>query len=639
MPGRVWRIALLVLLCRGVGAAPLPAEAFGELPRVSEVSLSPDGKRIAWLNEAISIPQIFVFDVDSSKTVRMLRVEADAKVRALLWSDNSTLLMLLGFTEQHGQRDAARYEFSRVLAFDVSSGLTHQLLNYNSLFHEFVTGDELLVWHPSAPNTVIMSTLDVTSHMGRGWVRNLYAVDTRSGAAKLIAEGPSAAVSWIADRDGNALAYSEVIDKHDTLVLYRQQGKDWKEVARHTGAPLELYHLSGSASEVIGRGPGADGRVRLWSVPLDGSPPRDLLPDASEDVVEELYDSLSGEIVGVQLGGLHSARRWIDPQTQHRNEVLARSFPNRDVLVYGHSEDNTRAVAAVMGPSSPAVFYLVDFATHHAAVVGETYPTLAPATLGEVRAITFKARDGTDIPAYVTLPPGAGDKNLPLVVLPHGGPAARDYPQFDWWAQFLAARGYAVLQVQFRGSTGFGAAWEHAGAGQWGGLMQSDLSDGVQTLVQEGLADAHRVCIVGASYGGYAALAGAAFTPELYACAVSVNGVSDLPLMQQYLMENKGKKSGVVQYWNEQMGNDQLARQRSPARAAAQIHVPVLLMRSSQDSVVPPQQTDIMAEAIKKSGGNVTVVNLEGEDHWLSRSLTRVQMLKALDSFLSANLH
>jgi dipeptidyl aminopeptidase/acylaminoacyl peptidase len=168
--------------------------------------------------------------------------------------------------------------------------------------------------------------------------------------------------------------------------------------------------------------------------------------------------------------------------------------------------------------------------------VGQQYPQLAEVPLGTVEEINYAARDGYAVPAYLTLPAGMEAKKLPLVVLPHGGPRARDSGRdFDWWSQFMASRGYAVLQPQFRGSTGFGQKHELAGYRQWGKLMQNDVTDGVRKLIADGTVDAERVCIVGASYGGYAALAGAAFTPELYRCSVSVAGVSDLVEMLRWV--------------------------------------------------------------------------------------------------------
>jgi len=176
------------------------------------------------------------------------------------------------------------------------------------------------------------------------------------------------------------------------------------------------------------------------------------------------------------------------------------------------------AAAKVGSRSAPATYYMVDFRKGTADIIDEDYPALAAVPLGTTESIWYKARDGADIPAYVTAPPGVPAKNLPMVVLPHDGPESRNYPShFDWMAQFLATRGYVVFQPQFRGSTGFGEKHRKAGYRQWGGLMQDDITDGVKALIEQHVADPRRICIVGTGYGGYAALAGAAFTPDVYA--------------------------------------------------------------------------------------------------------------------------
>jgi dipeptidyl aminopeptidase/acylaminoacyl peptidase len=272
--------------------------------------------------------------------------------------------------------------------------------------------------------------------------------------------------------------------------------------------------------------------------------------------------------------------------------------------------------------------------------VGDEYPALADAPLGEVRSLSYKARDGTSIPAYLTLPPGAAQKNLPLVVLPHGGPEARDEYEFQWWPQFLATRGYAVLQPQFRGSTGYGDAFRRAGYGQWGGLMQDDVTDGVKAMIEQGIADPKRVCIVGASYGGYAALAGAAFTPDLYRCAVSVSGVSDLPAMLGTERTQSGDESNSVAYWKESIGSpyDKNVIERSPARAAQQVRIPILLIHGLDDTVVPIAQSETMARELDKAGKPYSFVKLTGEDHWMSRAETRLEIMKEIEKFLGSNL-
>jgi len=381
-----------------------------------------------------------------------------------------------------------------------------------------------------------------------------------------------------------------------------------------------------------------------WALPLDGSPQKLLAEAPDTDVTDAYVDSSTGAILGVYGSGIKPGMHWIDAAAQHRQEVLERAFPNRTVVMTGWTKDHTKVLARVESPSSPPIYYLVDFTTHHADIAAEEYPALAGVTLGEFSEITYKARDGTVIPAYLTLPAQKGSGPGPLVVLPHGGPQDRDYPVFDWVVQFLASRGYAVLQRQFRGSTGFGDAFRVAGYRQWGGLMQDDVTDGVRAMIEKGIADPKRVGIVGMSYGGYAALAGAAFTPDLYACAISVNGVSDL----QALLEAKVPQSApgyrvlstAMSEWTERIGSptDTALARKSPINSINSISTPVMIVYGNGDAVVPNAQSERMAKALNAARKRVTVVKLADEDHWLSRTDTRVQLLRAIEGFLHDNL-
>jgi dipeptidyl aminopeptidase/acylaminoacyl peptidase len=213
---------------------------------------------------------------------------------------------------------------------------------------------------------------------------------------------------------------------------------------------------------------------------------------------------------------------------------------------------------------------------------------------------------------------------------------------FDWWAQALASRGYAVLQANFRGSTGYGRDFLEAGYGEWGRKMQTDLSDGVRWLAAEGIIDPERVCIVGASYGGYAAMAGLALDGEVYRCGVSVGGVSDLRRMVNWEARlERQRDTQTIRYWNRFMGaarlNDRAVDDLSPAFLAASVDSPLLLIHGKDDTVVPIEQSRIMAEALRRAGKPVELVELPGEDHWLSRSETRRQMLIETVRFLEAN--
>jgi dipeptidyl aminopeptidase/acylaminoacyl peptidase len=249
-----------------------------------------------------------------------------------------------------------------------------------------------------------------------------------------------------------------------------------------------------------------------------------------------------------------------------------------------------------------------------------------------VETVQFKAADGLSISGYLTLPRGRAAKQLPMVVLPHGGPGERDVPGFNWLAQGIASRGYAVLMVNYRGSYGYGRGFTEAGYGQWGGKMQTDISDGVRDLARRGVVDPTRVCIAGRGFGGYAALAGATFEPGVYRCAAAIAGISDVERFLAPMNERAQK------WWLRYVGATRVTAGRlvdiSPARHAKDISAPVLLMHGRDDTVIPIAQTETMAASLRREGKSVEVTMLEGEDHWLSRSATRRQSLETLMAFV-----
>jgi dipeptidyl aminopeptidase/acylaminoacyl peptidase len=249
--------------------------------------------------------------------------------------------------------------------------------------------------------------------------------------------------------------------------------------------------------------------------------------------------------------------------------------------------------------------------------------------------VSYRARDGLVIPAYLTLPADQEPKNLPLVLLPHGGPHARDAVGFDYFAQFLASRGYAVFQPNFRGSAGYGSEFLAKGFGQWGTGMQDDLTDGLQWLIGEGTVDPKRVCIVGGSYGGYAALMGAIRTPELYRCAVSWAGVTDVPAMMQHdksqLLPERYRR------WRNRVRGkgDANLKDVSPVRRAREVGIPVLLMHGTEDDNVPFRQATEFVKAMNKANKPIEFIQFEGTEHVLQKSDDRIRFLREVESFLA----
>ena len=257
--------------------------------------------------------------------------------------------------------------------------------------------------------------------------------------------------------------------------------------------------------------------------------------------------------------------------------------------------------------------------------------------MGDIFVTSYESRDGLEIPAFVTLPPGYKNmedaKNLPFIIYPHGGPQARDYAGFDFIAQFLASRGYGILQMNFRGSDGYGKEFKEAGKAQWGQAMQDDISDGVGWLIENGWADADRIAILGGSYGGYASLVGAMKTPELYQCAISLAGVSDLP----QLLRDANKFSGgkyATRFVGSLWKDGSKLRENSPINNIDKYTIPVLMFHGTDDRVVDVEQSSKFVKAMKRKGKDITYFELPDGDHHLSLYKNRLTFLRETEKFL-----
>ncbi len=316
-------------------------------------------------------------------------------------------------------------------------------------------------------------------------------------------------------------------------------------------------------------------------------------------------------------------------------QSLETKFPGRIVKIGSRNADDSRFIVWVGAAEDPGTFYVYVPAAGALAPIAIVNDKLDPAQLAPTKYIHYSARDGLDIPAYLTLPAGRDAKSLPLIVLPHGGPYdVRDTLGYDPHVQFLANRGYAVLQPNYRGSSSYGLAFFEKGEGQWGRAMQDDLDDGVDWLVKEGVVDGKRVCIVGGSYGGYAALWGATRNPERYRCAASLAGISDLgrQLKEQLnLLSSRYRKN-----WRAtvQGATDFNLDGISPLKNIDRLRVPVLVAHGDQDTRVPLKQSTLYVAGLVKAGKLHEFHVYEGEGHGLNDPQNIADWLERLDSFL-----
>jgi dipeptidyl aminopeptidase/acylaminoacyl peptidase len=644
-----------VMLVRPTLSAPIPVEAYGQVSAVSEVSINPAGTQIAWAANDGKDTQITVFDIASRKIVRNFKVETGYKVRAVDWANDDTLLFGISATlTSTRHRWPARLEYLQWLAADVSSGHSQVLmtegnkrvLGGSQIVRGRIASDPALLIMASTDFAVQNQGTEIGTRLGgkrkdSGYQYNAFAMDISTGKSKLLESGTSFTQQWLANAQGKPVVRAEWNPELKQYGVLAKDGNSWRRILEFKdNRDSYLAGLADNDTSVLVVTSNGEAHTTLWSVPLDGSAPKKLIDEPELDAEGLTHDPYDDSVQAVRYSGADRPYRWIDPAAQKRYASLGHSFAGRYVEIVSRSADNKRIIVEADGASSPTTYYLVDYVRKSADIVGEEFPGLADKPQGTVRRFEYEGRDKYALFGYLTIPPGAEEKNLPLVVLPHGGPEADDTPWFDWWSQFLASRGYAVLRPQFRGSTGLGDAHRLAGRGQWGRRMQDDVTDGVKALIAQGIADSKRVCIVGASYGGYAALAGAAYTPDLYACAVSVAGVSDLTEMLAWNEKLGGDQTDSFYYWRDSIGDSLDARIAavSPARSAANIRAPILLIHGSNDSVVPFDQSQMMANALKAAGKPYQLVLLDGEDHWLSTSATRIRMLSEVEKFLAANL-
>lgn len=627
--------AVVVSIGAGLAATSVaaPLSAYGHLPNIEEVSLSPDGLKMAVILTNGEERRVAIRDLTDGST-KLLGV-GSAKVRDVGWAGSNHLLITKTTTAFIPFVTAPRSEWAQTFDYNLTNGKLKSLMDDAEDALNVIAGEPMIRVVDGKP-TIFVEGIHFVN--GRGQ-HSLFSIDPETGRSKLVHPGFEDTIDWVVGPDGKPMAESEYDQQTGVWTLRLAMNPGWRTI-KTIKAPLDWPELIGlgrdGASALVAEPLGEKAALREISpaAPVWGEPFR-VAPFAPP-----LHDPASLKLIGFHaLVGDEERYDFIDPADAAAWAKIERAYKGMQIRLASWSADRNRVVVRVESPTEGAFFAFVDFKRRTADMIGAAYQDLTPADISPVRAIRYQAADGLPISGYLTLPGKAEPKALPLVVLAHGGPASRDTPGFDWWAQALASRGYAVLQANFRGSGGFGEAFEVAGYGEWGRKMQTDLSDGVRDLVRQGIVDPKRVCIIGGSYGGYAALAGATLDASVYRCAASVAGPSDLRRMVAWSKSQHGVAS--QRYWTRFMGasdpKDPVLGQISPALHVDQVKVPILLIHGKDDTVVPLEQTLIMEKALRAAKKPVEVVIMPSEDHWLSRGETRLMMLNSVVAFLEKN--
>ncbi|WP_165768664.1 alpha/beta hydrolase family protein [Sandarakinorhabdus cyanobacteriorum] len=628
-------LALAVLPVIPALAAPPAIRLFGQLPNVSTIELSPDGSKWAAVMGDETSAQIQVRAVADNKLLAISPAEK-SKLRDITWVGNDHLIATISTTDRLATLNNRAVESVHLLDLDLAQGgKWKQLLGDLHNAVRQAAGIPRPVIRDGRPYIVV----PVFFARNELYTLSLAEVDLVRQKAYITFFGTSDTVGWMVGTDGKPAARIDYTTTTGDWRLMARQGTDYRAVYTER-APLDRPYVFGFGRDAntLLFGSHKSGEWEEYEVTLaDGKISGPTTAYRGDRVITDRRTRTVVGTIDTRLDRVDY--NFFDAADAALWRGLTRSFPSEQVQMESWSDDRQTIIVGVDGPKTGVGLFLIDRRRRTANPLALRYNGIGPDDLNPVTTFTYKAADGLDIPAYLTLPRGREAKGLPLIVLAHGGPAARDTPGFDWWAQALASRGYAVLQPQFRGSDGFGDAHLQAGYGQWGRKMQTDLSDGVRDLVKKGTVDAARVCIAGASYGGYAAMAGVALDPTVYRCASAVAGVSDLRrMLVTEARDAGGSNNATLRYWQRFMGakdkNDTSIDAFSPARQVAHIKAPLQLIHGKDDSVVLLEQSQIMADALKAAGKPAALLVLPGEDHYLSRPATRTAMLEAQIAFL-----
>jgi dipeptidyl aminopeptidase/acylaminoacyl peptidase len=599
------------------------------MPALWYVRLSPDGTKASFLQmHPEDLPILRVVDLATGKAnIAMASTKDGFDIRWCDWANNERLLC--GFQAIGGGWDA--YAVTRLVAVN-ADGSEMKVLLQRKLKGQFAQfQDRVVDWLADDPSRVLVV-------MQKDKAATLNPLDIYSGATGSSIDKHSGYVRWISDGRGSPRLY-RYMSEDQIRWNYRRSGKrKWHVLHKQKMDDLnDDYHPIGFADDpdrLLVLKP-HEGRLALWAVDLKGEKEDEVVfshPEVDVGGAEVLGKFKRIVAIGYSTDWPHL--HFFDEAVEKISEKLTTHFSDQTVGVIDESWDRRYYIVHVGSDRDPGTFYRFDLKQNQLLRISPQYPPLESRSLSPMTPIRYAARDGVEIPAYLTLPATTAEGALPTVILPHGGPESRDYWEFDWLAQFMAAKGYVVLQSNYRGSGGYGSDWSGLGGFRAWRTAINDLTDGAKYLVAEGVSDPDRICVVGWSYGGYAALMSGIEEPDRYRCLVSIAGVTD-----PELRISEFRHFMVWRSVQEQIGRDaDVIKRGSPLKRASEIRAPVLLFHGDQDVNVSIDHSKKMASALKSAKTSVEFIEYEDVEHSIRRNGYRIDMLDRIGSFLDAHI-
>ena len=595
-------------------------EDFFRKPDKVMVRLSPGGGYLAYMGPYERRLNVFVKDLKSGETRRVTET-TERDVAGYAWVSDERLIYV---QDRGGDENYRLYGVSRdgsnpldLTPFDgVKCGIVDDLED----------NDDEILFQMNERNREIF---------------DVYRLDVHTGEMRLIAENPGNIQHWITDHEGRLRLAVTTDGVHSSILFRSQEGEDWRNVAtydfKEAARPL-LFSFDDSGiyvSSNVGRD-----KAAIFTYDLEtGKEQRLLFEHPDVDVSDLLYSRKRKLLTGASFETSRVGYRFFDEERERIQTFLDERLAGYENRLVSHSKDETQFVVFSGSDRSMGTYYLLDVGSMKLAELFPVSPWLEESEMAPMQPIEYESRDGLRIQGYLTLPRGVAPRNLPTIVHPHGGPWARDSWGFNPEIQFLASRGYAVLQVNFRGSTGFGRKFMEASFGQWGLAMQDDITDGAKWAVEQGFADSRRVAIYGGSYGGYATLAGMTKTPELYACGISYVGVSNLftwiasipPYWKPYL-------EMMYEMVGHPERDERRFRETSPLFHADRIAAPLLVAQGANDPRVRKEESDQIVDALRKREVQVEYMVKDNEGHGFQNEENRFEFYRAMERFLDRHL-
>jgi len=622
------------------------ADSFGRLAQSSNIQLSPDGSKIASFRNYQGKKALVTRSLNTTdeSVKRYILNYKDGEFSWFKWVSNDRLIFGIKFA---GKRDRTETVETRLFATNWDKTNVINLIKtqkyrtgkgLKTAIKQSQIQDTIVSILPEDPDHILIALDQTTLNYP-----DVYKVNVNNAKRERKVKNVRKVVKWYSDAQGQVrVGYVQPEKGKAKWIFRKHSNENWQTIARADSKtnimPFNFEAFDKDNPELIYVSTrSANNRLAFYLYDTNkekmGS---HIALEESSDVDSLLIDSKGG-VFGYSYRDDYAKRVYFSKFWQSIQKMIANNFSGSLVSVESFSNDKKRIFIHVSSPINPGEYYFLDLNEGSLTLFSEQYPTIDNGKLAKMHLVNYKARDGVIIPAFLSLPHQVSveqAKDFPSIIMPHGGPRARDYWGYDYWVQFLTARGYAVLQMNYRGSTGYGDEFESLGKQEWGGKMIDDINDGTQWLIKEGIANPEKICIMGWSYGGYAALQAPIASADTYKCSIAGGAVSNMPSFMIY----QRQYTGYRRYKDYVKSDETSLVDISPYHQMEKLKLPVLMFHGTEDRSVPFKQAIEFVDEMKNQGKSIKFVNLESADHHLSREKDRVLYLKEVENFLKQHM-